>query len=413
MKKTSIMHSLMHSKWLASAPILLALTLAIVLGYAEAQRNLNNGTYFSAQSLQGMRSLNFENNIMMDDLLSDVDSPVMTELFKADALTSTQEVDKSNRGLVATLDNGEDGGSVLLLQPGKEMSDLELAELADKYESAVPEFKTVEIDQDVELEGYPIFEKTWSDVGEVDLASEEEPLSPIVVAVIDSGIDTGHEIFEGHKILTGWNTVDESTEMYDDVGHGTHIAGIIATEMPGAAIEPYKIVGANGGRLSNVIEAFQKAIDDGVDIINCSFGLTSPSYALEKLVEKAYSNGTVIVAAAGNNNNSDGFYPATYEHTIAVASVDDIGRKMDKSNYGDWIDVAAYGYRIRSALPGNLYGYKSGTSQATAFVSAEVARLMAAAGLENHLSYEDVLSELVGEGSEIKLGILAGVSIVK
>ena len=405
MKKTSTK----HPKWLVSIPIGLALVLSIIFGYVEAYRAMHNSEYFSAESLQSLRSLNFQYDMMVDDLSTPDDSELMADLFKASALISTKGVEGENRGLVVTLDDG-----YLLLEPGKELSEVELESIADVYEETIPEFEYVEIDQDVELMGSPVFWRSWGD-SEVELSSdvEEDTFNPISVAVVDSGVDLEHEVFEGHIMLTGWNTVDGNADMYDDVGHGTHIAGIIASGMPGAVIAPYKIVSARGGRLSNVIEAFERAIDDGVDVINSSFGLMAPALSLGRLVEEAYEDGVVIVAAAGNDDTSLGFYPATYEHTIAVGSLYPNNKKMDKSNYGDWVDVATLGYRIRSSMPDNSYGYKSGTSQATALISAEVAMIMAVHGLDDRMSFDEVLEALL-EGRElIDEGELEGVAIIE
>ena len=149
--------------------------------------------------------------------------------------------------------------------------------------------------------------------------------------------------------------------------------------------------------------------NDDVDVINTSFGLFSPSASLEKLVEEAYDERIIIVSAAGNDDSSSGFYPATYDHTIAVASLYPNGKKMDKSNYGDWVDIAALGYRVRSSIPDDSYGYKSGTSQSTAFISAEVARILASYGLGKSLDFEDVLEKLTRGLEEIEIGELAGV----
>lgn len=407
-------HTKKSRKWLSSLPIVLALVVSIMFGYAEAYQAMNNSQYFSSDSLQAFRSLNFQYEIMVDDLSRPEDSDLIVDLFKANVLID-DKVTNENRGLVATLDNRV-GNGFLLLEPTTEMSEVELNSIAEIYEEAIPEFENVEVDQDVELFGDPIFWQNWGPA-EVQLSSDElepdEETGSFVVAVVDSGIDPNHEIFEAHKMLTGWNTIDGNTEMYDDVGHGTHIAGIIASEMAGVAIEPYKIVGANGGKLSNVIEALERAIEDDVDVINTSFGLFSPSYSLNRVIEEAYQQGIIVVSAAGNSDSSAGFYPATYDNTISVASLYPNGTKMEKSNYGDWVDVATLGYRVHSSLPDNSYGYKSGTSQATAFISAEVAKILAANGLDNDISFEEVLEQLLEDRELIEEGELEGVAIIE
>lgn len=272
----------------------------------------------------------------------------------------------------------------------------------------------MELDQGLDLSG-PFYDWDFGLSGEneaierVDLATEE-----VTVAVIDSGLDGEHEIFTGTTVKTGWNTLDDDIDAYDDVGHGTHIAGIIASKAPGVSIIPYKIVNKNGGKLSNVLEAFSLALEEDVDVINTSFGLAQESYALGLLVDEAYEQGVIIISAAGNNAKDDGFYPAQNEHTIAVASVDSDGNKLPKSNYGNWIDVAAFGYHVRSSLPDGEYGYLSGTSQSTAVVSAAVVRLLQSAHTGGEWTYSSILSALkAGSEKSISTGELAGTAIIQ
>ena len=69
-------------------------------------------------------------------------------------------------------------------------------------------------------------------------------------------------------------------------------------------------------------------------------------------------------------------YPAAYEHCIAVTAVDDNDNLIPLANYGDWVDIAAPGYKIYSTLPGNTYGYMYGTSFATAYISGLAATIL-------------------------------------
>ncbi|MFA5792349.1 MAG: S8 family serine peptidase [Candidatus Gracilibacteria bacterium] len=391
-------------------PVTLAVVLAVTLGFFDAQ-NHPTKQFFSNESLQSMRTLNFEYQIVIEDLTAPSSSPLMSELFKADVLLPSQTADRSNKGLVVTLDSSITDSKMLLLQPVKPLTDEELRNVAEAYNQVIPEFTNVELDQDVALESiiydWELFPTEKS--AQVDLSSSVD--EPVKVAVIDSGIDTSHEVFASSSVHSGWNTITGDETMYDDVGHGTHIAGLIAMHAPSAEIYPYKIVDSKGGRLSNVLEAFSRAIDDDVDVINTSFGLSSQSYALGEIVEKAYKDGIIVVSASGNSGADTTFYPAYYENTIAVAGVDASNHKMPSSNFGDWVDVAAYGYHVRSALPNNLYGYKSGTSQATAIVSGAVANLLADSAVE--MSFNDVLVALKASTEQIPDGELAGLAVIE
>lgn len=404
----------MPSRWLSFAPLVLVTVLALALGTYE--NVTHDQDYFSIDSLERFRVLNYENQIRVQDLVHDDQSPVIAELLHANILMDDAPVSK-NRGLVVTLDFGEPMPSILLLEPQESFSDIELATLAARYGDAIPEFDGVDIDQDVALEGLFLDWPVRSSENDFSISADDGRVSTdsdkIRVAIVDSGMDTEHEIFANITVLPGWNTFTDDSSMDDDVGHGTHIAGIVASKAPFAEIIPYKIVNAAGGKLSNVVEALSKAMENEVDVINTSFGLSSPSYALETLVQLAEDEGIIVVAAAGNNNKDGGFYPAQYEETLAVASVDVSGEKMEKSNFGSWVDVAAMGYHIRSALPNNEYGYKSGTSQATAIVTAAVARLLSQEGSQSSLSLKEVISGLTAQGRPIISGKLAGLNIVQ
>ncbi len=382
--------------------------LALLVSVAWATR-ASQGISLSADSLKALQELNFENDIAVDPWM--VRSPaVSSELLQANSFEPESALD--NQGLVVRL-RGPNADFVVL-RPQKALNADALNGLASAYQEAIPEFETVELDQDVSLQG-PVYD--WTDRVEpsVQLSEEtsDEPVlaseKDVVVAVIDSGIDPEHPLFEGRSIRPLVNEVNDDPS--DEVGHGTHIAGIVAQNSPHAVIAPYKIVGADGGRLSNVLRAFRHATEDGADIINMSFGLYSESASLERMLEDAYKDGVVVVAAAGNNNNSFGFYPATYPESFAVAAVDADGEKMPKSNYGDWVDVAADGYLIKSSLPGGVYGFKSGTSQATALVSARVAEILWSAS--GDLLQDEILRQLEAERSTVPDGPLAGIAIIQ
>ena len=389
-------------------PVTLAVGLALILTLVDAQMHPRSEV-FEADSLKALRTLNFQYQMSVEDILSEEeDSPLISELYKADALIPAHS-EKDNKGLVVSLASSED---LLLLKPQDSLSDQKLEEIADAYERSIPEFVHVELDQEVTLES-PDYEWTLYPAAsqETPIQLSSEPVQEVTVAVIDSGMDEGHEIFSDVPLEEGWNTITEDSTMLDDVGHGTHIAGIIASHADGVIIAPYKIVDSKGGKLSNVLEAFAKAIEDDVDVVNASFGLGTSSYALEALIDKAYDKGIIVVAAAGNSGKDTGFYPAGYAQTIAVGSVDAGGHKLPSSNYGSWVDVAAYGYRVKSSIPDNKYGYKTGTSQATAFVSAAVARILMES--DEDLDFEEVLDLLEASEETVKDGELAGTVIVQ
>jgi len=208
--------------------------------------------------------------------------------------------------------------------------------------------------------------------------------SEILVAVLDTGIDQDHEDLDG-KVVVEANFTDSPTPG-DTYGHGTHIAGIIAAcgnngvgivgVAPESQLMNVKVADDTGGcQASTVAKGIIWAVDNGASVINVSIEFKEPSPELEDAVNYAWSRGVVVIAAAGNEGSESPVYPACYENCIAVAAIRQDDTLAPLSNYGDWIDVAAPGFNIYSTLPDNSYGYKSGTSFASAYVSGLAALL--------------------------------------
>lgn len=186
----------------------------------------------------------------------------------------------------------------------------------------------------------------------------------------------------------GWNFVSNNNDLTDNHGHGTHIAGIIGAKAGNgkgiAGISPnVKLMILKyfdpkvpvTDNLKNTINAIHYAIDNGAKIINYSGGGTEFSQDEKDAIEAARKKGIIFVAAAGNErSNSDHhkYYPADYglENIISVTAIDPKTEVLASSNYGtETVDLAAPGQNILSTLPGDSYGYMTGTSQATAFVT--------------------------------------------
>ncbi len=196
--------------------------------------------------------------------------------------------------------------------------------------------------------------------------------------------------------IHGWNFVSNNADLTDNHGHGTHIAGIIgaiggngkgiigiAPKVSLMIIKYYDPKVASTDNLKNTIEGIKYAVAKGAKIINYSGGGTEYSQEEFEGVRAAEKNGVLFVAAAGNErSNSDQFhyYPADYKlkNIISVTAVDPGTEVLSSSNYGvETVDIAAPGQNILSTLPKNSYGYMTGTSQATAFVSGAAVLLMA------------------------------------
>lgn len=241
----------------------------------------------------------------------------------------------------------------------------------------------------------------------------------VVVAVIDTGVDIDHEdladnIWKNTREIPG-NGIDDDGNGYiddyygvnvitgkgdgdDDNGHGTHVAGIIAAKnnfvgVLGIAynvkIMPVKAAMASGYlNQSAIAKAVTYAYQNGAEVINMSFGGSACSLAVQDALAAAYTR-CVLVASAGNDgapneatdksNNPIPNYPAALSYVMGVMSINLLGVESSFTNWdvkkynGVEYELYAPGEEMVSTLPGNKYGFLSGTSMAAPVVSAVAA----------------------------------------
>ena len=253
------------------------------------------------------------------------------------------------------------------------------------------------------------------------------------VAVLDTGVDLSHPALAG-KLLPGYDFVDGDADPSEvaclpatcpvvglGYGHGTHVAGLIALAAPLAKIIPYRVLDPNGeGNAWVLAEALQRAIDpdgnpatdDGAQVINMSLGTATRTRILTSIAKLftceppdetdpllnfsdagydndkarcASSTAPVIVAAAGNDGSSSvKEYPAAESvyGLISVGASNDSKHLATFSNSGSWVQIAAPGEGITSAIPTAAshsgYGTWSGTSMAAPLVAGAIALLRSA-----------------------------------
>lgn len=240
--------------------------------------------------------------------------------------------------------------------------------------------------------------------------------NPVLVAVIDTGINASHELFDGVlcdeglwynalKKTTGSannNVKDECKTNKGLIGHGTHVAGIVAQEIKKYGLEDYikilPVKASEDGKFSDSVVAqavnyvTSLAKEGKTFVINMS--LTSminsmndrrwgTGSSLDKAIQNAVKEGVIVCAAAGNerkNSASSGYSlgsPACLENVIGVMNYGEDLIPAPKSNYGTAYDIAAPGQKIISASKdgNNNYNTKDGTSMATPFVSFAAAVL--------------------------------------
>lgn len=202
----------------------------------------------------------------------------------------------------------------------------------------------------------------------------------ITVAVVDDAVQTTHPDLSG-VCLTGRDVTDNDNDPNppnNDFDHGTHVAGIVGAETDngigfasigfGISILPVKATD-EVEFITDGYEGIVWAVDNGADVINLSWGGSGGSQTGQNIINNGYNEGVVIVAAAGNDDVSTTFFPAGFNHVISVASTTTSDAKSSFSNFGSWIDISSPGSSIRSTVPTNGYGSKSGTSMASPLVA--------------------------------------------
>ena len=205
----------------------------------------------------------------------------------------------------------------------------------------------------------------------------------VLVAVIDTGIDTDHPEFAGRISADSYNAHTNEiglAHVEDTNGHGTHVAGIIAANDGGDSVsgiapdvELLVISAINPTThqfdTASMIEGINYAVANGADIINISFGgYGAPIDEEEDAIQAAVAAGVTIICAVGNDKLNYAAYPAAYEDAIAVSGLGMIGGTLQfdasYSNYGAEIDISAPGTDVYSTAIGGGYGTRKGTSMA-------------------------------------------------
>jgi len=205
------------------------------------------------------------------------------------------------------------------------------------------------------------------------------------VAVIDTGIAFDHPDLE-QNVKGGANILKPFLPPYDHNGHGTHVAGTIGAvnnELGVVGVAPkvdlfaVKAFNKDGNaKLSDIIKAIDWCIDNKMHVVNMSFGFNEPSPAFREAIIRAHQAGLIMVAASGNKGTRGRLeYPAQFNETIAVSSINKDNEISDFSTIGPGVNIAAPGEKIVSTWLNNSFRELSGTSMAVSHVTG-VAALM-------------------------------------
>jgi subtilisin family serine protease len=239
--------------------------------------------------------------------------------------------------------------------------------------------------------------------------------SGVTVAVIDTGIQLTHPDLSTN-IVSGYDFVNNDSSATDDNGHGTHVAGIVASTMNGAGnvgasysakLMPVKVLNESGyGYLSDVAKGIYYAADNGARVINMSLGAAYDSDTLRRAVQYAANKGVLLVGAAGNESSSPCLYPAAYSSVICVVATDQYNKLASFSNLGG--ELAAPGVSNYSTYINSSYAKLSGTSMASPHVAGSAALVMSVCTECSTSEVRDLLrstaTDLGSEGYDIIFG---------
>lgn len=222
--------------------------------------------------------------------------------------------------------------------------------------------------------------------------------SPVLVGVVDSGVEATHPDLEG-RLVEGRDFLAQDDAPDDPHGHGTGVSGIVAANTDnregiagmswGAKVMPLQACGETGAcSMFAVVQAIAWAAAHDAHVVNLSLGgpMPSCSRALQTAAAFAEARGTLLVAASGNSagQGNPRSYPAACEGFMAVGATDAVDGWAPFSQYGPHLSVAAPGAGIMTTWssetsPETTRGYAvvNGTSFAAPHVSGLAALLFA------------------------------------
>lgn len=238
----------------------------------------------------------------------------------------------------------------------------------------------------------------------------------VTIGIVDSGIDLSHPALR-HVHLAAWKDyVGDHDEPYDDSGHGTHVAGILAARpssgqwfaggnvmgvSPNVELIVVKACGPETCSSNAVEDGIDFTVQNGADIVVLSLGgrqaLANLGDAPIRAVERATDRGVFVTAAAGNSGTDHGDVesPSSARYAIAVGAINEDERVPDFSSRGSNSanqglaaginarpdphkkpELVAPGVDILSTHLDGGYAHATGTSQATPFVAGVIALLL-------------------------------------
>jgi len=245
----------------------------------------------------------------------------------------------------------------------------------------------------------------------------------VLIAIIDTGIDTDHDEFLNRISPLSYNSRTKQvgiSYVEDDNGHGTLVAGVIGANKDNSKgiagiVQNSQILVIKANNLedplteeiesksftdASIIEGIYYAADQGAQVINMSLGSSSANTLMQQAINYARNLGVILVAASGNDGVSSKFYPASFDGVISVSAVNENETIWEQSNYNDKVDISAPGSLILSTSLNNGYATASGTSLAAPQVSGVIGLMLAYfTEFDSNQIIQQLLSSAVDKGT--------------
>ncbi|MBE6801803.1 MAG: hypothetical protein E7530_02835 [Ruminococcaceae bacterium] len=251
----------------------------------------------------------------------------------------------------------------------------------------------------------------------MDLVLEKyknQNLPKVIVAVVDTGVDLNCKYLQDILIPTGFNNAgdgDENSEQDYD-GHGTMVSSVIANcTTDNVKISNYRCI-KKGGKIESLVlacSAILQAVNDGADVINCSFIAPGEFDLVRETVKYAYSQNVAVVVGAGNLPNNLSLTSAnalnSSEFTITVGAYNKLGVPSAFTAYGEPVDILAPGENIPVLSLNDTVVLSSGTSFSSPIVTSIYAMFYATHQIA---SFAERFRAVEGCGSAISTKYVSG-----
>lgn len=232
----------------------------------------------------------------------------------------------------------------------------------------------------------------------------DENIRGVRVGVLDSGVEADHlaaAVEPGIAIERDTGKIIRRAGIIDVMGHGTGVADVVSRLAPKCTIVPIRILDENiSCTVESVTLAIEWAIDNGIDIINLSFGTTSVTQQSLKPLERAcaYAAERGILLVAAQLNEGELSYPAALPSSVSVTSGEVFKPYEYHISSRDQIDFVARGNQQRVTWKGGVKRFMMGSSIACAHVTGTAAVLSAVLNPRSLDDWRSCLREMATEG---------------